>query len=239
MERPQPEPVDIAERGARGQRSDRRLFVQFLAFTGCRETQQLVTALRQQPFEAVLYENVNDPTGVGLAVAGEDPTLFACDWRAFLQNSPFDRLTPLPDYTMFGRTYALGYEPDLEETLLHRPRRHLLEPNWPWAIWYPLRRKGAFTQLPEEEQRAILMEHGQIGFGFGRADIAHDIRLACHGLDRDDNDFVIGLFGKELAPLSIIVQTMRKTKQTSTWLEKLGPFFVGRVAWKQAGQEDK
>ena len=49
---------------------------------------------------------------------------------------------------MFGRTYALGYEPDLQEVLLERPRRTVLNPDWPWAIWYPLRRSGGFAQLP-------------------------------------------------------------------------------------------
>ena len=49
---------------------------------------------------------------------------------------------------------------------------------------------------------------------FGAADYAHDVRLACHGLDRDDNDFVIGLIGKDLFPLSAVVQSMRKTQQT-------------------------
>src|SRR5262249_45576731 len=60
-------------------------------------------------------------------------------------------------------------------------------------------------------------------------DYAHDIRLACHGLDKDDNDFVVGLIGKELFPLSAIVQAMRKTQQTALYLERLGPFFVGRA----------
>ena len=35
---------------------------------------------------------------------------------------------------------------------------------------------------------------------FGAADLAHDIRLACHGLDTNDNDFVVGLIGKDLYP---------------------------------------
>ena len=48
---------------------------------------------------------------------------------------------------MFGRTYALGYEPDLEEVLFHRPTRTVLNPAWPWAVWYPLRRNGAFARL--------------------------------------------------------------------------------------------
>jgi chlorite dismutase len=65
-----------------------------------------------------------------------------------------------------------------------------------------------------------------------RADYAHDIRLACHGLDKDDNDFIVGLLGKDLFPLSAIVQAMRKTQQTSLYLERLGPFFVGRAIWQ-------
>ena len=96
----------------------------------------------------------------------------------------------------------IGYEPDLAEAILHRPRRTVLNTDWPWAVWYPLRRSGRFAQLPPEEQRVILAEHGAIGMSFGAGDYAHDIRLACYGLDKNDNDFVIGLLGKELYPLS-------------------------------------
>jgi len=32
---------------------------------------------------------------------------------------------------------------------------------------------------------------------YGSADLAHDIRLACHGLDKGDSDFVVGLIGKD------------------------------------------
>ena len=64
--------------------------------------------------------------------------------------------------------------------------------------------------------------------GIWAGDYAHDIRLACHGLDRSDNDFVVGLVGRELFPLSAVVQAMRKTQQTALYLDRLGPFFVGR-----------
>ena len=137
---------------------------------------------------------------------------------------------------MLGRTYALGYEPDLPEAILHRPRRTVLNKDWPWAVWYPLRRSGRFAQLPPEEQRVILAEHGTIGMSYGAGDYAHDIRLACYGLDKNDNDFVIGLLGKELFPLSHIVQAMRKTQQTSLYLDRLGPFFVGRAVWQASPQ---
>ena len=99
-------------------------------------------------------------------------------------------------------------------------------------MWYPLRRTGAFEELEEKEQRAVLAEHGGVGRTFGKAGVAHDIRLACHGLSRDDNDFVIGLLGADLHPLSAVVQRMRKTRQTARYIARLGPFFVGRVLWQ-------
>ena len=69
---------------------------------------------------------------------------------------------------------------------------------------------------------------------YGAQDIAHDIRLACHGIDAEDNEFVIGLVGKELHPLSHLVQTMRKTRQTSEFITQMGPFFVGHAAQRSA-----
>ena len=108
----------------------------------------------------------------------------------------------------------------------------VLDPAAPWAVWYPLRRTGAFSLLTPQEQGQILKEHGIIGRQFGEAGLANDIRLACAGLDKNDNDFVIGLLGKKLFPLSALIQTMRPTKQTSTYIQSMGPFFVGRAVWR-------
>ena len=228
--------VDVAEHGrtAGGEATslDRRLFMQLHAFGGAHDTGALVAALERSGLVGVLYEDANDPTGIGLLALDERPEAFVSEYRAFLQAPPFAGLEPKPELTMLGRTYTLGHEEDLVETLVDRPRRRVLDPSLPWAIWYPLRRSGTFEQLSRQEQNAILMEHGGIGMAFGRAGLGHDIRLACHGLDRSDNDFVVGLLGPDLHPLSIIVQRMRKTKQTSLHLERLGPFFVGRVAWQ-------
>ncbi|MEX0653299.1 MAG: chlorite dismutase family protein [Phycisphaeraceae bacterium] len=233
MQREATEKPDLAEKGRGGQELDRRLFMQLLAFTGCRDTAPLRDALASQgDLTATLYEDAHDPQGVALLVQSEDPAFFVGPLRDLLDAEPWTGLTPKPELTLFGRTYSLGYEPDLEETLLKRPRRTALNPDWPWAIWYPLRRSGEFMQLPDDEQREILMEHGKIGFAFGRADYAHDIRLACHGLDRHDNDFVVGIIGKDLHPLSAVVQAMRSTTQTALYLENLGPFFVGKVAYQ-------
>jgi Chlorite dismutase len=232
------EPPDLSEKGGikngQQQRSDQRLFMQFLAFGGCADDAPLVDALARAGVTGVLYEDVNDPRGIGLLTLSEDPSYFLDRVRPILNGPGFSVLVQKPEYTMLGRTYAIGYEPDLPDVLLQRPRRTVLNADWRWAVWYPLRRSGSFAQLSAEEQRVILSEHGAIGLSFGAGDYAHDIRLACYGLDKSDNDFVIGLIGKDLFPLSAVVQAMRKTQQTAMYLDRLGPFFVGRVIW-QAG----
>jgi len=231
-----PEPIDIRERGRGADgaiiSSDRRLFMQFLAFGNCPHSSTLVEALQAADFSGALYEDVNDPRGVGLMSVSEAPDYFVTTVRRFLNQPPFSALVPKPEYTMLGRSYAQGYESDLEEALITRPRSRVFDRDLRWVVFYPLRRSGSFERLPAEEQRTILMEHGGIGRAFGKAGLAHDIRLACFGLDKNDNDFVIGLLGAELYPLSAIVQRMRRTKQTSQHIEHMGPFFVGKVAWQ-------
>jgi hypothetical protein len=226
--------IEVRERGARDQTSDRRLWMQLQAFGGCTDTKPLARALEASRIEAVLYQDVTDPRGVAVVGLAEDPAFFVGAWREVLTSEPFASLATKPALRMFGRTYSSGYEADLEDWLLRRPRRTVLNPAWPWAIWYPLRRSGAFSRLGPKEQGEIMREHGTIGHAYGDADLAHDVRLACHGVDEHDNDFVIGLAGRELHPLSHIVQTMRKTVQTSQYLETLGPFVVGHVVWQSA-----
>lgn len=230
------EPPDLSEKGGlkqgEPQRSNDRLFMQLVAFGGCRNASAAAKHLAGNALVGAMYEDLNDPQGIAVLSVSQQPSYFFDVVRPLLTSGPFEHLTLKPDYSMFGRTYALGYEPDLHETLIERPQRTVLNQAWPWAVWYPLRRSGSFLQLSAEEQRTILAEHGAIGMTFGAADLVHDVRLACHGLDRDDNDFVIGLIGKELFPLSAIVQAMRKTQQTALYLDRLGPFFVGRAVWQ-------
>jgi hypothetical protein len=232
------QPPDLSEKGGAKdgvpQRSDDRLFMQLLAFGGCADASAVAKHLAQSGVEGVVYEDANDPRGIAVLSLTRIPEAFVERVRPALNSGPCAALTLKPDYTMLGRTYALGYEPDLNDTLVERPRRTVLNPDWRWGIWYPLRRSGRFAQLSDQEQRTILSEHGAIGMAFGAGDYAHDVRLACHGLDRDDNDFVIGLIGKDLFPLSAVVQSMRKTQQTSLYLDRLGPFFVGRAIWQSS-----
>jgi Chlorite dismutase len=226
--------IDVREHGARQQTSDRRLFMQLHVFTGCLDPKPLVHALEASRQEAVLYQDANDPRGVGVLAMAEDPVVFVREARELLNGDPFAGLGLRPEFTMLGRTYSSGFESDLEDWLVQRPRRTALNPAWPWGIWYPLRRVGAFARLSPQEQGAIIREHSVLGRAYGEADLAHDIRLACHGLDVRDNDFVIGLVGRDLHPLSHLVQAMRKTVQTAQYIHTLGPFFVGHVLWQSA-----
>jgi chlorite dismutase len=231
--------IDVAERAGHHagnpQVLETRLFMQLLVFDCSaaldprQAVQRLGDALAAQRAAAVLYEDVNAPRGLAVLTWSEDPGHFVNHVRPALLSAG-DGLVLRPELTMLGRTYATGYEPDLRHWLLRRPVETASDPGSPWAVWYPLRRSGAFARLEGKEQAAILREHAAIGRAYGAQDLAHDIRLACHGLDANDNEFVIGLCGKELHPLSHVVQAMRKTRQTAEFISQMGPFFVGHVA---------
>jgi len=234
-----PEGVDLRERGQDTDGKtifhDGRLYMQLLVFTGAHyNLHKLRADLTKTNFCGVMYSSLHDPNGVGLLTVAEDPSFFVTELKDFLDHSMIGQYECRSDLTMIGRTYSIGYERDLKETLIYRPRRYVCNPSWPWAVWYPVRRSGEFEHLTADQRRKILMEHGGIGMAYGRSDLAHDIRLACQGLDQNDNDFVVGILGKQLHPLSAIIERMRKTQQTSRYLTNLGPFFVGHVLWQSS-----
>ncbi len=232
--------VDVREKGAardgQPQIMDRRLFMQLLVLEANEPTEDLAqrvgeTAARRGA-SVVVYEDVNHPHSVGVLSWSENPASFVERLRPAVLDSTLGHLRVRDTLTMLGRTYSTGYESDLEYWLLRRPVETVLNPDWPWAVWYPLRRGGAFEQLEPREKGSILREHAEIGKAYGAANLAHDVRLACHGLDANDNEFVIGLIGAELHPLSHVVQRMRGTRQTSQYIVQMGPFFVGRAAFR-------
>ncbi len=232
--------MDVNERGGKGpdgqpQVSNRRLFMQLLVFECPPETSPesvpdaLVKALEARGANAVVYEDTGSPRGIGLMSFSENPADFVEKVRPAVNEIGPKPLVQRTEFTMMGRSYALGHEADLNFWLVDRPGQVVQNPEWNWHVWYPLRRSGAFAKLDPREQSAILREHSIIGRAYGAQDLAHDVRLACYGLDAHDNDFVIGLIGKDLHPLSHVVQSMRKTRQTSEFIAEMGPFFIGRA----------
>jgi chlorite dismutase len=177
-----------------------------------------------------VYADAMAPRGVGLLTWSEDPAHFVRGVRPIFSAPSLLSATVREGWAMIGRTYGQGHEPNLEHVLLRRPVEQVTNEALPWHVWYPLRRTGEFAKLPPAEQGPILREHATIGMAYGQQELAHDVRLACHGMDPADNEFVIGLVGKDLHPLSHLVQAMRKTRQTSEFIAKMGPFFLGYVA---------
>ena len=232
-------PIDVNEYGGKKdgvrQEMNRRLFLQLLVFdtppavSSDRVGEMLGTLLRERGIPGVVYADTSDPRGLGLLTWSEDPAHFVTAVRPLFATALLDKVTLRNDFAMLGRTYSTGHEPDLEFVLLRRPIENVLKPEYGWHVWYPLRRSGAFAKLEGIDQSHILREHAAIGMAYGQKELAHDIRLACHGLDARDNEFVIGLVGATLHPLSHLVQTMRRTRQTSEFISQMGPFFVGRV----------
>jgi hypothetical protein len=237
-------PVDVNEYGGKKdgvkQSMNRRLFMQLLVFrTASGPTEaiaaDLLAALRDRKIPGVVYADTNDPRSLGLLTWGEDPARFVREVRPLFAEPFLAAVELRQDYAMLGRTYSTGHEPDLAYVLLRRPIDNATSEAYRWHVWYPLRRKGAFAKLEPIEQSHTLREHASLGMAYGQAELAHDIRLACHGIDAGDNEFVIGLVGRELHPLSHLVQAMRKTRQTSEFIEKMGPFFVGYVLGSSSG----
>src|SRR5690606_38058788 len=151
--------LDLAERGMRrGQpiALDRRLFMKFTAFGNCAHATQLERPLAELDAACALYLDVNDPRGVAVMAAHEDPEFFVTALRDVFNAPPFRGLVHKPELDMLGRSYSIGYESDLEDTLLVKPREKLLNPAHRWAVWYPLQRSKKFQTLPADHQRRIL-----------------------------------------------------------------------------------
>jgi hypothetical protein len=230
--------IDVLEYGGKRegvrQALDKRLFMQLLVLDdpngrGDDLADRLGDACRKARVPAIVYADAMAPAGAGLLTWSDDPAHFVRVVRPLFAQDALGPAVLRPAYSMIGRTYATGHEPELEWSLLRRPIENVTNEAARWHVWYPLRRTGSFARLDPHEQGQILREHATIGMAYGAQELAHDVRLACYGLDASDNEFVIGLVGRELHPLSHLIQAMRKTRQTSEFIEKMGPFFVGHV----------
>ncbi|KAF4668263.1 hypothetical protein FOL47_003118 [Perkinsus chesapeaki] len=228
-----PPPV-LYEKGANGQTSEERLYVRLdvLEAVDCARLpgskRKLEEQMKAADVSCVIYDNINSPKSIGLLTWSIDPSHFAKVVNPVLQQAGIgDVLSPVPGWTMLGKTYSNGHEPSLRDFLLKKVPRNATRQDAPYAVWYPMRRKGEFYMETPSDQCRMLLHHAAIGRAYAEVGAAYDIRLNCYGIDADDNEFVVGLIGKDLYGLSKIVEEMRKTEHTSYYLKSLGPFFVG------------
>src|SRR5512139_3724241 len=104
------EPPDLSEKGGlkdgQPQRSDNRLFMQLLAFTGCRDPRAVLAHVAAAGVDGVVYEDLNDPLGVAVLAMSVDPDVFIDVVRPAVKSGPMAALTQKPAFSMFGRTYS-------------------------------------------------------------------------------------------------------------------------------------
>src|SRR6266576_3817462 len=101
-----PPPPDLSERGGmkdgQPQRSDERLFMQLLAYGGCGDTQRVAKALAAAGLQCAVYEDANDPQGIGILTVTSDPNFFLNTLRPILNGPAFAPLVAKPEFTMLG-----------------------------------------------------------------------------------------------------------------------------------------
>ena len=104
---PESEVIDLNEKGRQPDgtviSSDRRLFVQLYAFTGCPDLDEVVAACANTKINGVIYADLNDPQGFALVTFSENPDYFIDTIRPLLNLAPFTSLTAKPEFTMLGR----------------------------------------------------------------------------------------------------------------------------------------
>jgi chlorite dismutase len=179
--------------------------------------------LREKRIDGVIYGDANDHRGIGLLTWANDPADILDNVHALLGGKRFAALTPRPGWAMFGRVTGDDTE-STTETLLRADQR--------WGVWYPVRNKPEWGSLDEAARSAVHREHGAIAKSFIDEDKVAYVRLSCHGLDPEDNDHIFGLTAGSLADISLLQEAMRGTSQVSTYVDKMGPVFVGRKVWQ-------
>src|SRR4026208_902072 len=103
------DPPDLSGKGGmkdgEPQRSDRRLFMQLLAFGDCADASAAERVLDAADLQTGGYEDGNDPRGIAILTLAADPNVLLDGLRPVLTQELFAGLTPKPEYTMLGRTY--------------------------------------------------------------------------------------------------------------------------------------
>lgn len=209
--------------------SDNTIFVQLQVFdiepaAGPRAmVSALSRRLREKRIDAVIYGDANDHRGIGLLTWAADPTQILDNVHALLGGKRFSALTPRPGWAMLGRVSGDAAEgaPDI-----------LLDANQRWAAWYPVRNKPEWGTLDAKAKGEVHEEHGGVAKEFIDGGRVSYVRLSCHGIDPEDNDHIFGLTSESLADISLLQEAMRGTRQIATYVDKMGPIFVGRKIWQ-------
>lgn len=205
--------------------NEKPLFLQLSVFTDCTDFKQLLMHLSRLELECFLFKDLRDPQGIGVLAIAEDPEHIVSELRDALSGRLLRVLMLRHDLSMTARTCdtATSSRRDVEAMLNN--------PEWPWAIWYPMRGTANLAELDEKLEGPVFDRMVDTA-GLDPADFGR-VLLKSHGLDGAGNEFVQGLFGRHLHELSAVVEATRRTPLHSEYVAASGPFFVGRVIGRE------
>lgn len=97
-----------------------------------------------------------------------------------------------------------------------------------WVCVYPFVRSYEWYLLPEEERRAMLVEHGMMGRDFGGI-LSNTVSSFALG----DYEWILALESNELSEIVDMMRTLRSTSARRHVREEI-PFFTGRLVGTDA-----
>jgi len=99
---------------------------------------------------------------------------------------------------MLGRTYAIRYEPEPSRRPPASSATDLLNPEWEVGALVSPAAERKFRAIAGRPQRVILVRTRRHRHVRSALAIRARISPGLYGLDKDDNDFLVGLIGKDL-----------------------------------------
>ena len=181
-----------------------------------------------------VYADVHDPRGIGVVLLDENPDVFVAGLRELFLKPPLASLRLRPEHALLS---------DLRLRLRAEPGR-LAAPATPARDPGRGRPLGRLVSLAPPGGLRLAAARGAGGHPASTATRSRPhlrrrgARLKTSGWPASDwtgtttTFFVIGLLGRDLHPLSACIQAMRSTRQTSQYMQHMGPFFVGRTLWQ-------
>src|SRR5262245_61498636 len=96
--------LDLREKGGHRdgtqQTSERRLFVQFMAFGECEDPAAVGRGLESAGLTGAVYADVHDPRGIGVVVLDENPEVFVTALRELWLKPPLASLRVRPEHAL-------------------------------------------------------------------------------------------------------------------------------------------
>ena len=207
--------------------------MKFTAFGGCADPQAAVAALAEDGVEGALYVDANDPQGIGLIVAAEDPGLLRDDAARAVQ-PPAVRGVHAQARVRHARPHVLDrLRARSRGHAVHEAARQDAEPREPLGrVVSAAARRRSFRRCRPIISAASWPSTARSRNATAPAGMPPTCASRATASTRTTTTSSSACSARTCIRLSAVVQEMRKTEQTAQYLDSLGPFFVGKAVWQ-------